>query len=105
MKNVSITIFALITVIAVVGYASKIDHGDNTSLGVQSVYSNASQGSAIEIQAMQSKEPISRVLVVLISGFLIISLLAGIRRNNKRQVIKKSKPNLQQHTSQIKHPS
>jgi hypothetical protein len=105
MKRVSIIIFVLIIVVAVVGYTGKIGTGANTFPGATSVYDDLAPGSIIGTSVIQSKEPVSRALVVLISGFLIVSLLASIRRKKKRRVIKKSKPSVPQFNSQIKHPS
>jgi len=105
MKKLSIIIFILITVAAVFGYASRIDFGGDISPGVTSDYGGVSPKSIIGSKTIQSKEPVSKVLVVLISGFLVLSLIASIRRSKKWQKTNQSKPNIQPFNTQIKHPS
>lgn len=103
MKKIPVIIFVLITVISVGGYASRLNTGGNASPEAKLLYSDVSPNSITGANAIQSKEPVSKTLVILMSGFLIISLLASIRRNKKARGIKNSGTRLQKFNSQIKH--
>ena len=105
MKKISIIIISIL-LIAVAGYAARQSTDVGDSAGIAAMFGYFAPGDAGVMDGTQAKEPISKTLAAVFSCFLLVSLLASVRRIHTRVITETEKPSpgMHQLNSQIKQP-